>query len=664
MDDLLRHFIVEARELVQQATDDLLALERDPTSIVHLDSAFRAVHTLKGSVGLFDFAPMGLALHAAEDLLGALRSEQERIEGDVIDALLDCITQTEQWVGVIEQTGELSSDASEEGYRLARALRSQLDGRVEDTAPAIPEADKAWIEELIAGSPDPAALQAKNSLLVAIRYTPRTDCFFAGDDPVALLRSVPDLVSVRLSNRDPWPPAAEMDPFSCNLRLEALSRAELDTVKAVFRFIPDQVVIHQVPRGESDRIQTPAPDSGAADRVVGAAEGVGRRTLRIDAARIDHLADLVGEMVVAKNVLAHLAEQASEGVDRKDLASELLASQATLERLVAAMHASVMDVRMMPMRDIFRRFPRAVRDIAGHMNKAIDFFMEGEDVEADKAVVEGLFEPLLHVLRNAVAHGGEPEAVRLDAGKPARMRIVLRARRDGDRVAVEVEDDGQGIDLAAIRRVASARGIVPSERIDRMSDEEATELIFAPGFSTASEVTDLSGRGVGMDAVRTAVERLGGQIRVQSVHGQGTTVRLSLPLTVVMTKIMAVRAGGELYGVPIDGIRETALVPASRILPVQKAEVFVLRDRALPLIWLADLLGLHRLAEPGPSVKVLVMSLGDEPVGLAIDDFGARMDVLMRPMGGILAGVPGVMGTTLLGDGRVLMILDVPELVG
>jgi two-component system chemotaxis sensor kinase CheA len=386
--------------------------------------------------------------------------------------------------------------------------------------------------------------------------------------------------------------------------------------------------------------------------------------LRVDASRIDRLADLVGEMVIAKNALAHLAGQFGDGLDRKQVSQGLLASQAAIERLVAELHGAVMDVRMMPMRDMFRRFPRAVRDLAGQLDKAIDFSMEGEEVEADKAVVEGLFEPLLHILRNAVGHGAEPEPLRLDAGKPAKTRIVLRAYRDGERVKVEVEDDGRGIDPAAIRVAARQRGIASADDLDRMSEADVIDLIFAPGFSTASEVTDLSGRGVGMDAVRSAVERLGGQASVRSRLGHGTTIRLSLPLTIVMTKVMAVRLGRELYGLPLDGIIETAFVPASRVLPVRDAEAFVWRDRTLPLVRLAHLLGIHPSAETPQRLKVVVMSAGDELVGVAVDGFAERMDVLMRPMTGILAGMPGVMGTTLLGDGSVLMILDVPELIG
>jgi len=662
MDDLLQHFIVEARELIQQATEDLLALERDPAAAAPMDSAFRAVHTLKGSVGLFDFAPMGLALHAAEDLLGALKEKRASIDAHVVDTLLACLGQAERWVAAIEQKGQLPSDAAEEGYRMARALRAQLDDETAQTTEVVPQADLRWIEDLIARTGHPETSGPQDAPRVAIRYAPRADCFFAGDDPLALLRSVPGLVAVRLANRDPWPPATEIDPFTCNLSIEALSSAELDRVKAVFRFVPDQVTIHEI-TPSADR-QAPGASASGAGGVTGAAGGAGARTLRVDATRIDRLADLVGEMVIAKNVLAHLAGQASDGLDGKHLAQGLLASQAAIERLVAELHGAVMDVRMMPMRDIFRRFPRAVREVAAQLGKAIDFSMEGEEVEADKAVVEGLFEPLLHLLRNAVGHGAESESLRLAAGKPGKTTIVLRARREGDRVTVEVEDDGRGIDPAAIRKAARERGVASADDLERLSDAEVVDLIFAPGFSTSSEVTDLSGRGVGMDAVRSAVGRLGGQVDVRSRQGCGTTIRLSLPLTIVMTKVMAVRVADELYGIPLDGILETAFVPASRVRPVRDAEAFVLRDRTLPLVRLRDLLEIPRTPEAPQSLKVVVMAAGDDLVGVAVDGFAERMDVLMRPMTGILAGMPGVVGTTLLGDGSVLMILDIPELIG
>jgi two-component system chemotaxis sensor kinase CheA len=669
-DNLLEYFIIEARELVQQATDDFLALERNPTAAARLDSAFRAVHTLKGSAGLFDFAPMGLALHAAEDLLGAVREGQAALDVAAVDDLLEFIAQMERWISAIEQKGYLPTDTTEEGHRLARALRSRLDTAATGGFSEMPVVDYSWADALIAASPEAEALfKAGDMPLIGIRYTPRADCFFTGDDPMALLRSIPDLVSVRISSRDPWPSVSDLDPFSCNLRIDALSCARLEEVKAVFRFVPDQVTLHEILRPVTTDVHDGTADDDEAGHTAFAVGGISSRMLRIDAKRIDRLADLVGEMVIAKNALAHLALQVGEEINRKDLAQGILSNQATIDRLVADMHRAVMDVRMMPMRDIFQRFPRTVREIAGQLGKGIDFSMEGEGVEADKSIVEGLFEPLLHMIRNAISHGAEPESVRSEAGKRGRTKVILRARRESDHVAVEIEDDGSGINPALIRQVAQERGVLANELIDRMTDAEAIDLIFAPGFSTASEITNLSGRGVGMDAVRTAIEKMGGRVSIHSTQGRGTTIRLSLPLTVVMTKVMMVQVGGELYGIPIDLVVETAFVPLSRVLPIQDAEAFVLRDQTLPLLRLADLLSIDgakeaRASAAGPGVKVLVVALEGDLIGIAVDRFAERADILMRPMTGILANMPGVMGTTLLGNGRVLMILDIQELIG
>jgi two-component system, chemotaxis family, sensor kinase CheA len=317
MDDLIEHFIVEARELVQQATEDLLALESDPADSVRLDSAFRAVHTLKGSVGLFDFPPLNLALHAAEDVLGGLKDGRAIVDRTVVDALLECITRTEQWVGVIEQTGHLPPDAVAEGRRLERALRAKLDARPSNEAANAPSTDASWAWELVAANPEAnTILEAGETPLTAIRYTPRADCFFAGDDPMALLRSVPDLVALRLSNRDPWPSLSEFDPFSCNLRIDALSSAPLDEVKPVFRFVPDQVAFHEMRNKAADASER---DDGLGERAA-AVDGTGARVLRVDVKRVDHLADLVGELVIAKNALAHLAAQIDEGLDQREVA--------------------------------------------------------------------------------------------------------------------------------------------------------------------------------------------------------------------------------------------------------------------------------------------------------------------------------------------------------
>jgi two-component system chemotaxis sensor kinase CheA len=321
-----------------------------------------------------------------------------------------------------------------------------------------------------------------------------------------------------------------------------------------------------------------------------------------------------------------------------------------------------MGARMLPVREALRGLPRAVRELSIRLGKDVDFVLQGEGVEADKAVVEGLFEPLLHLIRNALDHGIEPEQTRRNAGKPVRGRIDLRVRRQGDKIHVEIADDGRGIDPTWIRQVARGRGLHHEDALVAMSEAELVDLIFSPGFSTAGTVTDVSGRGVGMDAVRVAVEQLGGSVGVSSVPGEGTTIRLALPVTVMLTQIMVVRVGAESFGIPIDAIVETARLSREQVLPIGNGEAFVFRDKTVPLLYLSRLLhggGAH----PQHDLRALLVSLGTDLVGVAVDGFGERMDIMLRPMTGILAGMSGYAGTALRGDGSVLMILDLPELM-
>jgi two-component system chemotaxis sensor kinase CheA len=382
----------------------------------------------------------------------------------------------------------------------------------------------------------------------------------------------------------------------------------------------------------------------------------------VDAGRIDAMADLVGELIIAKNALAHLATRAAP-LDTS-FARALAANQAEIDRLTAAMHRAVMGVRMMSLARTFQRLPRIVRETASLLGREVVFDMTGGDVEADKSIVDGLFEPLMHVLRNAVDHGIESPAARRRAGKPEAGRVRLAASRAGDQIVITVGDDGAGIDAARIREVAKARGVMDPAAIDALDDREALALIFAPAFSTAATVTEISGRGVGMDVVRSAVEALGGRVTVESISGQGSTVQLTLPQAAMVTTVMTVRAGGEQFGVPMEVVAETARVPADRILPVRDGEAFVLRDRTVPILNLSLLLGLQHVARSGSDARLLVVSTGAHRVGVEVDSFAERADVLLRPMTGLLAGMRGVLGHALMGDGSVLMVLDLPDLIG
>jgi two-component system chemotaxis sensor kinase CheA len=392
--------------------------------------------------------------------------------------------------------------------------------------------------------------------------------------------------------------------------------------------------------------------------------------LRVDAQRIEALVSLAGELTVAKNAVGHTVRLAREGANAETLARVLKDQHALLDRLVSELQRSVLDLRVLPLRHVFQNFPRVVREMARELAKPVRLIIEGETTEADKATVEALFEPLLHVMRNALDHGIEPTDERQAAGKDVVATVSLRAARDGDRVIVEVADDGRGIDAAKIRHTAARRGVASDAALAEMTDQAAIELIFAPGFSTATAVTNLSGRGVGMDAVRAAVARLGGRVTVKSQLGAGTSVVFTLPYTALMLRVMTVDLGGQVFGVPMDAVVETIRIPRDRIAKLGAADAIVQRGRTLPLVRLADLLDLPSAAPPsvGSDATIVVASIGrqagaEQLCALEVESFGEHIDVLVRPMEGLLAGISGSAGTTLVGDGGVLIVLDLEELL-
>jgi two-component system chemotaxis sensor kinase CheA len=320
-------------------------------------------------------------------------------------------------------------------------------------------------------------------------------------------------------------------------------------------------------------------------------------------------------------------------------------------------------MRVLPLRTVLQRFPRVLRDMATHLAKPVELKIEGEETEADKAIVEMLFEPLLHIVRNALDHGVESPAERRLQGKPAVAMLRIRAARQADRVLIDISDDGRGIDVQRVREVATERGVITEEVARLMTDTEVVDLVFAPGFSTAAKVTELSGRGVGMDAVRTAVERVGGRVSIESRAGSGTTVKLSLPFSVMMTNVMTVEAGEQMFGIPLDVVVETVRVPRQAIAAVGGGLAIVLRDRTLPVFELAQILGVSQATDTKPEAILVVAAFAGQFGAIRVDRLCERMAVMLEPLAGLLAGTPGIAGTTLLGDGRVLLVLDIAEML-
>jgi two-component system chemotaxis sensor kinase CheA len=459
---------------------------------------------------------------------------------------------------------------------------------------------------------------------------------------LACVGGASDTAAARQSLADLAPGAAPLAAFAARHRPGGAMPAASDTEAAA-----------------PDAQRNPAPGSDEAGPTSG------QKVLKVSQDKIDRLMDLIGEMVVAKNALPYLAQRAEDVFGQRELAREIKTQYAVINRIAEDMQHSIMQVRMLPVGTIFQRFGRMVRDISKKLGKDVQLVIEGEDTEADKNVIESLADPLIHILRNSLDHGIELPAARAAAGKPRQGTLRVSASQEGDRVLLDISDDGAGVDTDRVRAKAVERGLIQAERVASLSEQDAVQLIFLPGFSTADSITDLSGRGVGMDVVRTAVARINGAVELSSVRGQGTRIRLTLPLSMAVTNVMMIEAGSRRFGVPMDLIVETVRVAAEDIHRFKQAQTTVLRGRIVPLRALHDLLALDErpLRNSDGEHAVLVVRHGNESVGLLVDDFHGTSDIILKPLDGVLAGLTGFAGTALMGDGSVLMVLNPKELL-
>ncbi|MGH7075773.1 MAG: chemotaxis protein CheA [Stellaceae bacterium] len=625
MNEFIDQFLVESRELVEQGTRDLLALEHHPEDREQLTTAFRAFHTLKGGAGIVDFGAMARALHAAEDVLAAVRSGARAITPRLVGDCLACLDQVVQWLDAIEASGEIPSDADAAADALvARFAQEETHTTSRDAAVWAPDPE-------VGASPSSAArLVLEAQLLLLASSDPD-----GAEGRTASAARVAANVLRRLGKPEP---AADIE--------RALRRARESGD-------PGPIVAAIASSLAEDATAAPTPSANAP----ALGQDTAPRTLRVAAERIDALVNLTGELTVAKNALAHLAMLSAR--DGNPLALPMRDNYEAINRLVVELQHAALAMRVLPLRQVFQRFPRLVREMAASLGKPCRLVTEGDDTEADKAIVEGLFEPLLHVLRNAMDHGVETPRERAEVGKPAEATILLRGRRQGEHVVVEVEDDGAGIDVAKLRQVAAERGLATAETLAASTDAETIDLIFEPGFSTATAVTRLSGRGVGMDAVRNAVARLGGRVSVESRPNIGSIIRFNLPFSLMLTQVMTVEAGGQIFGVPFDAIVETAQVERDRISPIGAARAFVHRHLTVPVIDLEETLGRGIHERRSPKATLVIVSVGGQVGALEVDRIGERTEVILKPMAGLLSGLPGIAGTTVSGNGEVLLVLDV-----
>jgi two-component system chemotaxis sensor kinase CheA len=423
----------------------------------------------------------------------------------------------------------------------------------------------------------------------------------------------------------------------------------------------------KVPADESVKFGRRADDDPNALKFGRRAEDspTGPKSLKVDQAKVDRLMNLIGELVVSKNALPYLAERAESQFGVRELSREIKGQYSIINRIADEMQDAIMQVRMMAVSFVFQRFPRLVRDISRKLGKEVQLVLEGEQTEADKNIIESLADPLMHIVRNSLDHGLETPEARIAAGKPATGKLTIRAAQEADRVVIEIVDDGKGIDPAVIKQKAYEKGIIDEATLERIGDQEAINLIFAAGLSTAAVVSDLSGRGVGMDVVRSAVEKINGSVVLRSELGKGTTIRISLPLSMAVTQVMIVESDQQLFGVPMDHVVETVRIPRRAIHTIKHSQTAVLRGRIVPLKSLNALLGIRAIvkANSDDELAVLLVHAGSVEVGLLVDGFRETIGVIQKPLNGFLSNLSAYSGSALMGDGSVLMILNIREIV-
>ena len=652
-------FLTESQEHLSAINHALLDLERAPESSEPVNALFRAVHTIKGMSATMGYVQVAELAHALETLLDQLRIGSRQVTGEVIDALFTASDTLEVAVGLSVAGRDAEIDVA---GPLAR-LRA-LDGGVPGTAAvnkspiatkSAPAAAAAWT------TPAPAG----DGVLVRVRIAP--DAPLRGVRAFMVIQALRALGTVARMN----PPLDELkeEQFGDDFAVRLVTAETPERVTAVVAALGDVAGVLVEGAGETASAgNAPAaadatPLGMAAIPIEGGGSGNGngtpgdtgvrtQRNVRIDLRRLDNLMNLIGELVITRGRLTQLSTALA------DAALDETVTQAS--RLISDLQDEIMTSRMVPVWQVFDRFPRLVRDAARTLGKQIEFTIEGKEIELDRSLLDEIGDPVVHLLRNAIDHGIELPAERKAAGKPAEGQLRLEALRDRSAIVIRVTDDGKGIDRDRVLRKARNEGLVEATRAD-LSDDELIRLISRPGFSTAERVTDISGRGVGIDAVQTRVRALGGLVEIRSVPKQGTTVTVRLPLTLAIVRALLARVGEELYALPMTHVNETVELKSAQLRRVKGKEVLVLRDDVLPLLRMRELMGLPPTEQK--SQQVVVIEIGERRAGLIVDELVGQQEIVVKQFDGVRGGLALFSGATILGDGAPALIVDVSSLL-
>jgi len=717
----LADFLEEASETVAQLNAALLKMESGSGRDLELvNDTFRFFHNLKGNSALIGYQELNELTHEAESLLNAFRTQKIMPDGSTIDLLLNVTDVVESLIkGVDAGSGTvLPEDISQ---LLAQLVTLQADEHAGVDAGSDQEQtlsfdpDKARElgidpEDLLVYQNamsqqfanirlafahlegDPDHQDSIDSLYRSFDSLANASSYMGFADLSDYARRTANLVDqgrrsgqgfeLMLSILDQETDILQdmvqqgLSPFQASPETEAAEQPRTSESEASAGEPCSQAEesLETGATGDARPLEAgpaPAPaesktaDSGAGDSAspvqTVASQAKVTTTIRVDHERLDHLMNLIGELIINRNRYSLLTRELEEGRDISQIVQHLSETTDAMARISDDLQDTIMQVRMVPVKTVFSKFPRLVRDLSRKSGKKVELITEGEETELDKSVIEAIGDPLVHLIRNAMDHGLEDSGARERAGKSETGHVWLRASHEGNAVVIEVQDDGKGIDPEVIRTKAVEKGILSREEVDKLDDKDAVELIFAPGFSTAGEITDISGRGVGMDVVRNNIKNLNGNVTVSSRFGQGSTFTLSLPLTLAIIEALLVKVAGQTYAIPLDAVSETTKISAQQVSEVNKRQATTLRGHVLGLVELSELLGLKSESVQRDILPLVIISVNDKRLGLIVDSLLHRQEIVIKTMGEYLGDLQGLSGATIMGDGSVILILDPNE---
>ncbi|GAA8329488.1 chemotaxis histidine kinase/response regulator CheAY2 [Helicobacter pylori] len=645
MDDLqeiMEDFLIEAFEMNEQLDQDLVELEHNPEDLDLLNRIFRVAHTIKGSSSFLNLNILTHLTHNMEDVLNRARKGEIKITPNIMDVVLRSIDLMKTLLVTIRDTGSDTNNGKEneieEAVKQLQAITSQnLEGAKETsgTKEAPQKENKEEAKEEIKANKTPTA---ENS---------------ASDNPLA---DEPDLDYANMSAEEV---EAEIERL-LNKRQEADKERRAQKKQEAK---PKQEV---TPTKEPPKTETPkAPKTktkakAKADTEENKAPSIGvEQTVRVDVRRLDHLMNLIGELVLGKNRLIRIYSDVEERYDGEKFLEELNQVVSSISAVTTDLQLAVMKTRMQPVGKVFNKFPRMVRDLSRELGKSIELIIEGEETELDKSIVEEIGDPLIHIIRNSCDHGIEPLEERRRLNKPETGKVQLSAYNEGNHIVIKISDDGKGLDPVMLKEKAIEKGVISERDAEGMSDREAFNLIFKPGFSTAKVVSNVSGRGVGMDVVKTNIEKLNGIIEIDSEVGVGTTQKLKIPLTLAIIQALLVGVQEEYYAIPLSSVLETVRISQDEIYTVDGKSVLRLRDEVLSLVRLSDIFKVDAILESNSDVYVVIIGLADQKIGVIVDYLIGQEEVVIKSLGYYLKNTRGIAGATVRGDGKITLIVDV-----